>query len=99
MVELNDLDEELYRVFVPLGEAIDSLFTDDDLKEAANMLPNDSAAVLVMWENLWANNIRKAIAASGGILGIRGQISAELVEEVKQVKGESTRGKTDHPTE
>jgi hypothetical protein len=83
-VELNDLDEESYRLFVPLGEAVESLFTEDDLNQAANMLPKNSSAALLLWENLWAENIRKAIIDSGGKLVDRGQIPAEAVEQVRQ---------------
>lgn len=83
-VELNDLDEESYRLFVPLGEAVESLFTEDDLNQAANMLPKNSSAALLLWENLWAENIRKAITDSGGKLVDRGQIPAEAVEQVRQ---------------
>jgi hypothetical protein len=40
--------------------------------------------VLFLWENLWVENIRKAITASGGVLVERGQIPAEVVEQVRQ---------------
>ena len=42
--ELNDLDTELYEVFVPMGEHVSSLFTTDDLAIAASKLPANSAA-------------------------------------------------------
>src|SRR5512143_480370 len=50
-LELNDLDPETYQMFVPLGEHISSLFTNDDLEIAASKLPEKSAAVLFLWEN------------------------------------------------
>lgn len=84
MVELNDLDEESYKLFVPLGEHVSSFFSQEDLDYAANLLPNDSSAAFLLWENLWADNIRRAIVASGGVLVERGQIPAELVEQVRQ---------------
>ena len=52
-VELNDLDPESYAMFVPMGEHVSSLFTNDDLEIAASKLPNNSAAMLILWENLW----------------------------------------------
>ena len=79
-VELNDLDEEAREMFVPLGERVSSLFTEEDLESAANKLPANSSAVLLLWENLWMDNIRKAIVAAGGVLVERGQIPAEAVE-------------------
>ena len=82
--ELNDLDDETYKMFVPLGEHVTSLFSQEDLELEASRLPKNSAAALFLWENLWAENIRKAIIDSGGVLVERGQIPAELVEQVRQ---------------
>jgi hypothetical protein len=83
-VELNDLDEESYKLFVPIGEHISSLFTESDLELTANKLPANSSAALFLWENLWKDNIRRAIKASGGILAESGIITADAVEEFKQ---------------
>ena len=45
-VELNDLDAESYKMFVPLGEHITGLFTEEDLSFEADRLPVNSSA---MW--------------------------------------------------
>jgi len=82
-IELNDLDAESYQLFVPLGKQIESLFTEDDLTWAAEQMPENSSAALFLWENLWMDNIRKAVIASGGILAERGQIPDEVVEQFK----------------
>lgn len=83
-VELNDLDPEAYEMFVPMGEHVSSLFTNDDLEIAASKLPNNSAALLILWENLWVANLRQAIVDAGGKLVERAQISAEVIEEFVQ---------------
>jgi hypothetical protein len=83
-IELNDLDEESYKLFVPIGEHVTSLFTEDDLEWAANQFPVNSSAVLFLWENLWADNVRRAIKDSGGILSSSGLIPADVVEKCKQ---------------
>jgi hypothetical protein len=80
-VELNDLDPEAYEMFVPLGEHVSSLFTTDDLEIVASKLPNQSAALLILWENLWVANLHKAIQDSGGELVERTQIAPEVVEQ------------------
>ena len=46
-VELNDLDDVAYKMFVPLGEHVVSLFSEEDLDLEASRLPNNSAAALV----------------------------------------------------
>jgi hypothetical protein len=79
-MELNDLDPETYDMFVPIGEHVSSLFTNDDLQIAASKLPESSAAVLILWENLWVSDLRKAIADAGGQLLERAQIDHEVVE-------------------
>ena len=83
-LELNDLEPELYEAFVPMGEHVSSLFTTDDLAIAASKLANNSAALLLLWENLWTAKLRQAIVDSGGELVERGQIAPEVVEEFKQ---------------
>lgn len=80
-LELNDLDPELYEAFVPVGEHVSSLFTNDDLEIAASRLPNGSAAMIILWENLWVAGLRSAIVDAGGELVERLQIAPEVVAE------------------
>jgi Family of unknown function (DUF6325) len=83
-IELNDLDPEMYELFVPMGEHVSSLFTNDDLAIAASKLPSNAAAMLLLWENLWVANLRQAIVDAGGQLVERAQIAPEVVEQFKQ---------------
>ena len=83
-LELNDLDPETYEMFVPLGEHVSNLFTNDDLQIAASRLPDKSAAVLFLWENLWVADLRKAIVDAGGRLVERVQIAPEVLEQFEQ---------------
>ena len=93
-VELNDLDPESYEMFVPMGEHIASLFTNDDLQIAASKLPVNSAAMLILWENLWIANIRKALLDAGGQLVERAQISPEVVAQFEQELAEEQQTET-----
>ncbi len=83
-VELNDLDPESYEMFVPIGEHVSSLFTNDDLEIAASKLTEGSAAMLLLWENLWVAGIGKAIQDAGGKLVERAQIAPEVVQQFEQ---------------
>ena len=83
-IELNDLEPEAYEMFVPMGEYVSSLFTEEDLEVAASKLPNGSAAALFLWENLWVADLRKAIVDAGGELVERVQIPPEVVKEFQQ---------------
>ena len=82
-VELNDLEPDMYRAFVPVGKHLESLFTQDDLEFAGNKLPANTSALLLLWENLWASRIRAAILDSGGRLADGGRISAEEVNRLR----------------
>jgi len=79
-IELNDLDAKSYKMFVPIGKHVASLFTTSDLEIAAGKLRKNTAAALFLWENLWLDNLRKALTASGGKLVERAQIPAEVVK-------------------
>ena len=83
-VELNDLDPESYEMFVPMGEHVSSLFTNDDLQIAASKLAEGSAAMLILWENLWVAGLRKALVDAGGELVERVQIAPAVVEAFEQ---------------
>ena len=83
-VELNDLEQDAYEMFVPIGKHVSSLFTEQDLEIAAGKLRKNTAATLFLWENLWTANLRKAIGDAGGSLVERGQIPPEVVQEFKK---------------
>ncbi len=93
-VELNDLDPEAYEMFVPMGEHVSSLFTNDDLQIAASKLPENSAAMLLLWENLWVANLRKALLDAGGQLVERAQIAPEVIEQFEQELAAEQQTKT-----
>jgi hypothetical protein len=83
-LELNDLDPELYEMFVPMGEHVSSMFTNDDLEIAASRLPENSAAMLILWENLWVAGLRNAVGSAGGELVERMQIAPGVLEEFER---------------
>lgn len=83
-VELNNLDPKSYKMFVPIGKHVASLFTTDDLEIAASKLRKNTSAALFLWENLWADNIRKAIADSGGKLVERAVIPGDVVKQFRK---------------
>ncbi len=82
-IELNDLDPDLYGAFVPFGEHVSRLFNQEDLEKAATWMPANTAAVLLLWENVWSAGLRDAIQDAGGVLLERAQIQPEVVAEFK----------------
>jgi hypothetical protein len=87
-LELNDLDPETYEMFVPMGGHVSSLFTNDDLEIAASRLTENSAALLILWENLWVAGLRGAVGSAGGELVERMQIAPEVLEQYERTHSE-----------
>ena len=81
-LELNDLPEDLYRQFVPFGEQLTALFTDEDVETAAELVPPDSAALVLLWQNVWTERLREAVRHAGGQLVSHERIPAYVMMEV-----------------
>jgi hypothetical protein len=66
--ELSDIDPDVRQGLENLGAVSAGLFNEEDLMAAAEALdPNNSAALLV-WENVWATPVAKAIRDAGGVV-------------------------------
>ncbi len=87
-LELNDLDPEVYELFVPVGEHVSNLFTNDDLQIAASRLPAKSAAVLFLWENLWVADL----ARRHGRRRSSCRTGADRPRDSRRIQGGSRRG-------
>lgn len=83
-IERNDLEPRLYKAFVPPGKHVSSLFTMDDLEFAARDLKKNTSARLLLWENLWTINFRKAALKANGRLAARGQIAPAVLGQFKK---------------
>ena len=82
-------------MFVPMGKHVQSLFTNDDLEIAASRLRKNTAAALFLWENLWTDNLRKALTASGGTLVARARNSRRSRQADQQAaRGRRTQGRS-----
>jgi hypothetical protein len=66
--ELSDLDPEVRQGLENLGAPSAGLFNEEDLLAAAEELDLDSSAALLVWENVWATPVAKAIQNAGGVV-------------------------------
>jgi Short C-terminal domain/Family of unknown function (DUF6325) len=57
--EYDELDEAAG--FVDIDGEADGLFSDEDLQLAADALDPDSSALFIVWEDLWASELAKAL--------------------------------------
>jgi len=79
-MEFEDLDSDAGAAFKAIEAEIGDLVNEDDLRAVAEELePNSSAAVLV-WEDLWAAKLAKAMRDAGGVLLDLERLPHEVVE-------------------
>lgn len=79
-LELADLPPEASDPFAALDYEVDDLLTEDDLLAEAELLPPDTSAAVVVWENLWARRLADAVRAAGGTLVDQGRVDPALAE-------------------
>jgi uncharacterized membrane protein len=77
--EIEELDAELGALFAELEGDIDDLLSQEDVHELASLLPPNSSAAVIVWENLWAERFAAAVRGSGGHLVDSGRIPYEVV--------------------
>jgi hypothetical protein len=64
------------------GDA-DGMLSEDDVATIAAGLHDDSSALLILFEDLWASEFAQAVRASGGELVAGGRVPRELIEALE----------------
>ena len=85
--ELEELDAELGAVFADLEGDVNDLLNEEDLNEISTLLPPNSSAAIIVWENLWAERFAAAVRASGGQLVDSGRIPHEVALAAMEYSG------------
>jgi hypothetical protein len=65
-LELADLADDESAPFDLVDGEVGGLMSQDDLLLAAEMLPENSSAALLVWENTWAARFTQAVRNAGG---------------------------------
>lgn len=76
--EYDELDE--LAVFAEIDGEVDGLMGDDDIVELAEDLPPECSALFVVWEDLWAADLGRAVRQAGGRLVAGERIPHEVVQ-------------------
>ncbi len=82
IVEIDNVRDPRFASFAPLLEDRMGLFTPEDILALAEGLPNDSAALILLFEHRWAERIKDAITDAGGFLVTRQTVPPELLAAV-----------------
>jgi hypothetical protein len=81
-VELDAKSDPRFASFAGLLRGSMALLTPEDVETVAATLPDDTAALVVLFEHHWAVDLKTAIEAKGGFLVARETIPPELLEEL-----------------
>jgi hypothetical protein len=82
--ELSDIDPEVKAGLENLGADASGLFNEEDLMAAAEELEPDSSAALLVWEDLWAVEVKNAIQNAGGEVLDFDRIPHEVVQAARE---------------
>ncbi len=82
MLEINDLDDEEFNAFAEIVDHTEGLLSDDDVLELAADLPPNNSAALLVFEHVWATQLAGAIRNANGQVVTQGFVPREIVEEV-----------------
>jgi len=82
IIEIDAKSDPRFASIAPLLKDRMGLFTPEDLATIAVRLPEETAALVVLFEHRWAVHVKEAIAAAGGQLIAREVIAPEILEEV-----------------
>jgi len=79
--ELQQLDEEVIRLFDPLQVSANEMIKVEDIHTVGEQLENNSTAAVMLFENLWAVTFKEAVLNANGRLVMFERIPHEVVLE------------------
>ena len=82
--ELTELDPDVRQGLESMGVEVGGLLNDDDLTSTAEALPPNTSAALLVWENVWARDVKQAIANAGGELVAFDRVPHEVVKAARE---------------
>ena len=95
LLEISDLDAEEAAAYAPVIDEFHNLFTAEDIAAAADGLPANSSAAVLLLEHGWAMNLQQTVFAAGGQMVDSGYINLEtqavVLAEVEQMEVDNAR--------
>jgi Family of unknown function (DUF6325) len=81
-IEMNDLDDEDFAAFEPMVDELTGLFNEDDVRQLAAQLEDNSSAAVMLFENTWATRFRDAVVKAKGELVFNDRIPRVVIDEL-----------------
>lgn len=85
-MEIADIDNDVVNAIAQAKETDGELITEEDVEEIGDLLENNTAAGLLIIEQLWAKPLKKALLDANGTLIVEGRIHPEAALELDQAK-------------
>ena len=82
VVELADLDDELYEALDPVVGELAGILSEDDAIQFAGSLDPGSSVALLLFENTWAARLSEAVRNSSGQVLISERLPRSVMEEL-----------------
>jgi uncharacterized membrane protein len=79
IVEMDNIGDTHFESFAPLLADRMGLFTPEDIIGIADSLPEETSALIILWENKWAEKIKAAILDHHGFLVAHARIQPEAL--------------------
>ena len=83
-MELTELDPDVQAALESAGVEVGGLFNEDDLIDAADGLPPNSSAAVLVWENVWARKVAQSMRDAGGELVAFERLPHEVVQAARE---------------
>ncbi len=81
-----EVDEnEQLSVFAELEGSVGGVITPDDIDHAADAIAAGSSVLLMVWEDLWADPLARALERAGGEFIEGARIPKEIAHEIESV--------------
>ena len=84
VLELNDLDDDEHGHFDPLVHDITGLLNEEDVATLTAEWEPRTAAVVALFENVWAGEFRKAVEDAGGEVILSERIPRSVIDKLEQ---------------
>lgn len=88
--ELDETENASAKAFSSVVDRVTGLLSEDDVKELASKIPNNSSAALLVFEHLWATNLAAAIRNADGEIVTQGFVPHDVVEQIARARMEAS---------
>lgn len=83
-MELSEINDEVIATFAKDKGIESGLITDEDIAEIGEILEPDTSAGLLIIEQVWAKDLKKAIMDNNGFLIAEGRIHPDAADEINK---------------